>query len=166
MLELATAGGSDLLPSDREVARPGPSYTVDTLKALRRSEPLVWLIGRDALADIPSWHRAAELSSLCHLLVLDRPGGGKAGRFVPAGFEHHETVEGLAKRPSGCVFYLADAMLDISASQVRQTIAGGGDASALLAPDVWSYIKAQELYGSCERERGQAPGAIPSRTVN
>ncbi|MDE0419720.1 MAG: nicotinate-nucleotide adenylyltransferase [Gammaproteobacteria bacterium] len=167
MLELATGGGSDLLPSDREAARPGPSYTVDTLEALRRcsgdgkgrdgaSEPLVWLIGRDALADVPSWHRADELASLCHLLVLDRPGSGNARWFVPTGFECVDTVEGLAKRPNGGLYSLADAMLDVSASQVRQTVSGGGDASALLPPDVWSYIKARGLYRSCDRGWDQA----------
>ena len=168
MLQLATADDPGLVASDLEISRPGPSYTVDTLALVKGTEPLVWLIGRDALADVPSWHRSRELASFCHLLVLDRPGGGRGPPFVPEGFERVDDVAVLAHRPSGGLHCLADAMPDVSASRVRQTIAGGGDAGALLPPDVWSYIKEQGLYrfGAVDREPGRPRGAMPSRPAN
>ena len=148
MLRLATRCDAGLLASDLEVVRPGPSYTVDSLCDLR-GEPLVWLIGRDALADVPSWHRAVELASLCHFLVLDRPGVNGSGPSVPQGFERFDDIAHLAERPSGGLYCLPNAMLDISASQVRRMIAEGGDASALLPCDVWTYIWERGLYRSC-----------------
>ncbi|MDE0036136.1 MAG: nicotinate (nicotinamide) nucleotide adenylyltransferase [Gammaproteobacteria bacterium] len=148
MLRLATRRDAGLLASDLEVVRPGPSYTVDSLSGLRGGDPLVWLIGRDALADVPSWHRAGELASLCHLLVLDRPGVNGFGPPVPQGFERLDDIAHLAERPSGGLYCLPNAMLDISASQIRRMIAEGGDASALLPCDVWTYIWQRGLYRS------------------
>lgn len=150
MLHLATCQDAGLLASDLEVVRPGPSYTVDSLREFRDGEPLVWLIGRDALADVPSWHRAGELAALCHFVVLDRPGADASGPLVPRGFERVDDVAQLVERPSGGLYCLPNAMLGISASQVRRTIAAGGDASALLPPDVRAYIWEQGLYRSCE----------------
>ncbi len=148
MLQLATRQSVGLAPCDLEIARPGPSYTVDTLASLRGGGPLVWLIGRDALADVPSWHRAEELAALCHFVVLDRPGDVDAPRLVPHGFELVDAAAELVARASGALYCLPDAMLDVSASEVRRRIAVGGNASALLPPDVWTYICSQGLYGA------------------
>lgn len=168
MLRLATGQDSELLASDLEILRPGPSYTVDSLNELRGVEPLAWLIGRDALADVPAWHRAGDLASLCHLVVLERPGHHRDAPFVPRGFEIVDTVSDLVERPGGGLYCLPNAMLDISASQVRRIVAEGGDAGALLPSDVWTYIWQHGLYGCCGVERGQAQpqGGMPSRPVN
>ena len=107
------------------------------------------MIGRDALADVPSWHRAGELASLCHLLVLDRPGVNGSEPLVPRGFERVDDLAQLVERPNGGLYCLPNAMLGVSASQVRRMIAGGGDASALLPSDVWTYIWERGLYGCC-----------------
>ncbi|MCY3623668.1 MAG: nicotinate (nicotinamide) nucleotide adenylyltransferase [Gammaproteobacteria bacterium] len=154
MLRLATRQEAGLLASDLEVGRPGPSYTVDSLGDLHGGEPLVWLIGRDALADVPSWHRADRLASLCHFVVLDRPGVGACEPFVPRGFERVHDLARLDERPSGGLYCLPNAMLSISASQVRRMIAQGGDASALLPCDVWTYIWEQGLYKPGESKVG------------
>ena len=163
MLCLATREDAEVSACDLEIDRPGPSYTVDSLKQLSGTDPLAWLIGRDALVDVPSWHRAGELASLCHFVVLDRPGDGGITPFVPPGFDKVEDVADLAGRASGGLYCLPTAMLDISASRVRRRIAEGDDASALLPPDVWSYIKDNGLYRSRGNEtagitlQGEAP---------
>ena len=154
MLDVATRDCPDLLASDLEVVRPGPSYTVDTLLELREAEPLVWLIGRDALRDVPSWHRAGELPTLCNFLVLDRPGSGDP--FVPPGFEWVDEIAGLAGHQTGRLYRLADSMPDVSASDVRRAVTGGGDAGALLPPGVWTYIRDRGLYGF--RRNRSGPG--------
>ena len=148
MLCLA-AQAAEVLPSDLEIVRPGVSYTVESLSQLRGAEPLLWLIGRDALADVPSWHRANELASLCHLVVLDRPGHDRYPPVVPPGFEIVDTVSALGERRCGGLYCLPNAMLDISASQVRRIVVSGGDARALLPPEVWAYICRRGLYRSC-----------------
>lgn len=146
MLELVAEVDASLVLSDAEISRPGPSYTVDTLADLVGENPLVWLIGRDALQDIGSWHQVERLSSLCHLLVLDRPGETRSRPAAPPGFHQVEDARRLAVRASGGLAWLADSMLDISASQVRRMIDRGEDASALLTGEVWSYIRTHGLY--------------------
>ena len=153
MLELVAETDPSLVPSDAEISRPGPSYTVDTLAQAAGRGPLVWLIGRDALQDIDSWHHVEQLASLCHLLVLDRPGDARPRPAAPPGFRLVDDAGQLAERPSGGLAWLADSMLDISASQVRRMIAGGKDVSALLTDEVWSYIRAHGLYGPRSKPR-------------
>lgn len=77
MLDLAVVGEPGLCVDRRELARSGPSWTVDTLTELRREfgsdAPIAWLIGADSLLQLASWHRWHELFDLAHILVVDRP---------------------------------------------------------------------------------------------
>ena len=147
MLGLAVGTEAGLARSDLEIVRPGPSYTVDTLRALASDVPVVWFIGADALADVASWHRSEALAALCHLLVLDRPGCNADTTSPPRGFVEAEDAAELTRHQSGRIHYLKAEMPDISASRVRTTIAAGGDASAWLPQRIWAYIKAHGLYG-------------------
>ena len=61
--------------SDREINRPGPSYTIDTvLELLDEADDVDVLIGADLVAQLPSWHRAEELRELVAVGVIPRPG--------------------------------------------------------------------------------------------
>src|SRR6186713_1774117 len=65
------------LVDDRELRRPGPSYTILTLEELRAergAQPLALILGMDAFAGIGSWHRAGELIDFAHFVVAQRPG--------------------------------------------------------------------------------------------
>lgn len=136
--------------SARERARPGPSYTVATLAEMGGGEPLVWLLGDDALAGVNRWHRADELAGLCHLLVLARPGRVAPERAPapPPGFRRVASPDAFRRQPSGGIHYLPAAMMDISATGVRAGIARQEDTSALLSPRVWAYIRCRGLYGA------------------
>ncbi len=62
---------------DREITRPGRSYTVMTLEELRAeapARPLALIVGADALAGLPQWHRWREIFELAHIVVVARPG--------------------------------------------------------------------------------------------
>ena len=76
MLELALADSPEFILDTREVARSDASYTVDTLRALRQELgtriPLVWIIGSDQLARLPTWHQWETLLTLAHLAVATR----------------------------------------------------------------------------------------------
>ena len=146
MLCLAAESNPGLLASDHEIARAGPSYTVDTLSELFGDEPLVWFIGRDALGAMASWHRVDELPALCHLLVFDRPGAVGCAA-VPAGFRPVAQAVDLAEQASGGVYFTDAPMLDVSATRVRRAIVEDRDPSALLTPQVWAYIRSHGLYG-------------------
>lgn len=78
LLDLAVAGEAGLIVDRRELHRPGPSYTVDTLRELRAEfgphAPIVWMVGGDSVFDLHTWHRWRELFDLGHLLAIARPG--------------------------------------------------------------------------------------------
>jgi len=77
MLSLALAGSPGFELDRTELDRPAPSYTVDTLESFARRDPrspLVLLLGADAAADLPSWHRSERIPELARVVVFARPG--------------------------------------------------------------------------------------------
>ena len=138
MLHAALHGQSRLTLDTRELERKGPSYTIDTLHELRAEQgdrPLVLLIGADAFAGLPSWHRWRELFAVAHIGVLSRPDVDAvlsedlqretAGRWVGE-------VSTLRKQPAGRLIELAVTPLVISATRIRELLAAGRDPRYLL----------------------------------
>lgn len=77
MLRLAFRGMKGVRISPMELRRPAPSYTVDTLRALKRRWPsaaLFLLMGADAYRDLGKWHRPGEIRRLATVAVFPRPG--------------------------------------------------------------------------------------------
>lgn len=78
MVRLAIAGNPLFDLDLREMQRETPSYTIDTLAAVRAErgehQPLAFIIGQDSLLTLDQWHRWQDILSLCHLLVCQRPG--------------------------------------------------------------------------------------------
>lgn len=78
MLELAIAGEPGLRVDRRELRRPGPSYTVDTLFELRselgEEVAIAWLIGADSLLQLHTWYRWRRLFDLAHIVAVPRRG--------------------------------------------------------------------------------------------
>jgi nicotinate-nucleotide adenylyltransferase len=141
MLELAVAGQRGLSVDPRELRRDGPSYTRDTLVELRGEVPadrsIALLLGADAFAGLPTWHRWRELFELAHVVVMTRPGHAVA----PDGALADEVrarltsdVTALQRSPSGGVLQLPVTPLEISASAVRDILAAGRDPRWLV-PD-------------------------------
>jgi nicotinate-nucleotide adenylyltransferase len=131
MLEVALQGQSRLIVDARELARSGPSWTVDTLAELRAEHgdrPLVLLLGADAFAGLPGWHDWRRLFELAHIGVLSRPGEQAAlpgelqqairGRWV-------ERSTALQCAPAGHLVALAVTPLEISATRIRELLAAG-----------------------------------------
>ena len=141
LLRAALAGQNRLGLDLRELARPGPSYSVDTLTELRAEQgtqrPLLLLLGQDAFAGLPTWRRWMQLFQLAHIVVLTRPASlpiwpdslqqqwRKRAVTAPAA---------LRATPAGAVFNLRVSALEISASQVRALLAAGREPRYLL-PD-------------------------------
>lgn len=140
MLERAVAGQERLSVDARELKRSGPSYTVDTLVELRaelpREQSIAILLGDDAFAGLPTWHRWHELFELAHIVVMTRPGHG--GELPPELAEEVKrrsaNVGAISQTPAGHVAHISVTPLEISASYVRQILAAGRDARWLL-PD-------------------------------
>ncbi len=76
--------------SDREITRPGPSYTFDTVvELLEEAQEVDLLIGADLVSQLPTWHRAEELRDLVDVGVVPRPG---ALLEAPAGWRCYEIL--------------------------------------------------------------------------
>lgn len=159
MLELAIAGERGLRVDARELGREGPSYTVDTLRALRDecgpSRPLVWVIGADSLAQLPGWHRWRELFHFGHVLAVARPGhaldAAIPGDAGDASFllDRVREPRGLLEAPAGGLALLpVDPLRTESSTAVRERIAAGAHWEALVPPPVAAYIDRHRLYAA------------------
>lgn len=151
MLELVAGGG--LTVDARELARPGVSYTADTLDHLRAEvgdrRPLAFVAGRDVAAHIGDWERGAHLPLLSHLIVLARPAseGGGADATPALAWRRAGDLRELTTRPAGLVYYLHNRTLDISSTTIRALIARRRAPRYLLPGAVWNYIRRHRLYG-------------------
>ena len=135
MVALAAAGRPELVPSDLELRRDGPSYTVDTVAALREAHPgaeVVLVIGSDQLPTVPEWREPARLLDLCTLAVVARPGVETA---VPPGLPG-ETM--IRRVPS--------SELAVSSSDLRQRLREGESVRFLVPDAVADYIAKRGLY--------------------
>jgi nicotinate-nucleotide adenylyltransferase len=157
MLELALAGQQRLKLDTRELDRPGPSFTFDTLLSLRTEfgaqRSLILLLGADAFAGLPTWHRWRELFELAHIVVLTRPGHAAvwpADLAAAVAPRQRGAVESLRTVAAGQVLELAVTPLEISASQVRSELAAGREPRWLLpdalvaAPELLTIYRARE----------------------
>lgn len=138
MLHAALQKQGRLAVDTRELRRGGPSYTYDTLCELRAevgARPLVLLLGVDAFAGLPSWHRWRELFEVAHLGVLSRPGvEPELPHTLWTEIEARRTddVAELHAHPAGRVIELAVTPLEISATRIRELLAAGRDPRYLL----------------------------------
>jgi nicotinate-nucleotide adenylyltransferase len=139
MLETAVRDIAGVRVVDVELRRPGASYTIDTLEALRSSHPGVepwWVVGADAVRRIHEWHRSDELLGMVHLVVVQRAG---AGRFD----EGEARALGLARERT---MVLDITPPDISATDVRRRVARRESIAGLVPRPVADIISASGLY--------------------
>src|SRR5690606_19404806 len=161
MLEAAVADEPRFVVDRRELDRSGPSYTVDTLESLRLDFPdatLCLLLGMDAFAGLPGWHRWQDVLELAHVVVAERPGArlpddGELGRLVR---ERRTTDAGdLAAARTGRIHVEPVTQLDISASGLRAAIRAGRDPRYLVPDAVRRIIFDTECYAEKETEDGE-----------
>lgn len=138
LLQAALRGQDRLGLDTRELTRGGPSYTVDTLAELRAAvgdRPLVLLLGADAFAGLPGWHRWRELFALAHIGVLSRPGVARtwpqalAAEMDARRVDDPRLLHGLA---AGKLVELAVTPLEVSATRIRELLAAGREPRYLL----------------------------------
>ena len=141
MCRLATADDPRFSVSDVEVKRSGPSYTVDTLLALRAANPhaeLFLVLGWDAAALFRSWHRPDEVLALAPIVVVTRPGRRSPGSqdLAAAGLQPGRVVVCERATPA------------VSASAIREAVREGRSIAELVPEAVARFISSAHLYGA------------------
>lgn len=125
MARLAVEGLEGIVASDYELLLPKPSYTWNTLEALRRDYPdreFVLMIGGDNWALFDKWYHANDIRQNYQMIVYPRRG-------------YEGGIEGLD-------------LIDISSTEIRQRIQAGQDISQLVPKVVAEYIKNHQLYAT------------------
>ncbi len=132
MVALACADRSGLESCDAEISRPGATYTVDTLRLLKKAHPeddYCYILGRDAAQTLHKWRDIGDIAALASFAVIDRPGTGQ----MPV-------IPGLNMESVS-----ADCP-DIGSGAVRRKVAAGEDIGGLVPDSVAAYIHRKGLY--------------------
>jgi nicotinate-nucleotide adenylyltransferase len=130
MVERAIAGSPGMRLERCELDRPGPSYTVDTLRAVGAREPgvsLVLLVGSDAAEGLSRWHEAGDVSRLARIVAFGRAGGGR--KAVPPGIE-----------------FITVPAVEISSTAVRERVRRGQSIRYWVPEAVAEFIASRGLY--------------------
>lgn len=154
MTRLAVADHPLFEVSDIENQRPEKSYSIETLRLFRQqfgfATEIFFIVGLDAMLEIDTWKDYREIFTLCHFVVLDRPG-----------YDPDELITIMCQKfncdfqadrqmfihPDGNrIFFRPITRLDISSTQVRQLAAQGLSLRFLLPESVRRYILENKLY--------------------
>ena len=137
MTVVATASNPRFSVSRADIERPGPTYTIDTLKDLREAYgndvELFFITGADALAAILGWREVAGLFELAHFVGVSRPGYAQAD---------------LSGFPEGSVTLVEVPALAISSTDCRARVRRGHPVWYLVPDGVVQYIDKRHLYRS------------------
>ncbi|MBK8460309.1 MAG: nicotinate-nucleotide adenylyltransferase [Micropruina sp.] len=148
MTTIATASNPRFSVSRVDIDRPGSTFTLDTLRDLRRQRgeevDLFFITGADALSQILTWHGVLELFDLAHFVGVSRPG-------VPLG-EHD-----ITHLPEDKVTLLEVPALAISSTDCRERVAAGQPIWYLVPDGIVQYIAKRGLY----RQPAEPPGDRP-----
>ena len=130
MVEAAISEDSRFSASDIELKRTGNTYAIDTVQQLLDENPsnqYFWIVGADALAGMPTWHKFEELKELIEIVGVNRNGVGQ----VDVGFDYK---------------FVEIPEIKISATEIRERIKSGKSVKYLVPSSVEHLIGEQGLY--------------------
>ncbi len=131
MVELAVTGLGGFVADGRELRRPAPSYTIDSLRELTAENPsaeLMLIMGADVFARLREWREPDAIRSLARVAVCHRPGADVSG----------ESPDFTVEVPA----------LDLSSSLVRRRAAAEKSIAGWVPGAVADYIVASRIYRS------------------
>jgi len=156
MLALAVAGHPAFAVSRLEAEREGPSFSIDTLKALRAllgpEAELFFIIGMDAFAEIHTWKAYRQLLDHASFVVIGRPDHCQqsCGQTVQADFPGYLFNKALGcwqgEVGQGAIYPLAMVPMEISSTRIREAVRQGRPISHLVPTAVADYIAVHRLY--------------------
>ena len=156
MVRLAIAGNPHFSLSDIELKSPGKSYSIGTIQFFRQRYgsdlDLFFILGMDAFLEIGTWKSFQKLFSLCHFIVMTRPGFDKdfsvdiiPGEIADA-FTYQEGENRFIHRDGYSVYVQGVTFLDISSTNIRQEIHEGRSIRYLVPREVERYIERYRFY--------------------
>lgn len=157
MAALATAElGRRAEVSDRELRRDGPSYTSDTLAALRREYPedTLWLLmGSDMFLSLQTWHAPEKIMALARIAPFSREAEDESAAFA--------AQKARLEREYGAQICIVQnpEVRELSSTEVRAALAAG-QGSNLLPPAVYGYVLREHLYGTHKVLTGLTPDEL------
>ncbi len=155
MLELAVRDKGGMQVDPRECRSDTPSYTYDTLSAIRSEQPnavLHLLLGLDAFLAFSTWHRWQEIFELAHVIVVARPGYELSEAKLESVLRDElrkrkvDEVDDVKHSSAGKILFLSLKTADISSTEVRMSVRSHKDVSQYLDEDVAAYIRTHKLY--------------------
>jgi len=140
MVEMAVASNPYFEVSLVDIKRPGPSYSVDTVRILQEElgpqAELFFIMGVDSLAGILTWHKPEVFIRQCKIVAVNRPGYGVDINAL-------ETVlPGIKER----VLFIKAPEIGISSTELQQRVREGLPIKYQVPPEVERYIYEHNLY--------------------
>jgi len=142
MLKLAVKGREGLEVSDMELKRAGKSFTIDTIRALKKKKDAEYFFfaGSDSIKFLPEWKEVDELLKECTFVLMIRPGFMLDEMSIAAKKLKRETIERLERNLT------VVRQVDISSTEIRKRVRAGRPISHLTPPAVAQYIEKHKLY--------------------
>jgi nicotinate-nucleotide adenylyltransferase len=141
MLQLAISDQAEYSISRLELERQGPSYAVQSIEQMKSKAAagaeLYFILGWDALLNLPQWYDAERLIKICRIIAAPRPKYPRPDVKLVA-----KQLPGLVGRCS----VMEKPLIDISSTQIRQRIAEGQSIHDLVPASVEEYIQNHNLY--------------------
>ena len=136
MLKIAVEGNPNFEISDMELKRKGISYTIDTIKMIKKEQglnkkDLFYLIGSDSLLEFHKWKEPKEILNECQVIVAIRPGFRPSD--IPAWILHNIQFANIPR-------------FEISSTNIRHRWVENKTIRYLVTLPVWNYINENGLY--------------------
>lgn len=144
MVECALQQVEDIRVVRMEIDREGMTYTVDSLReivsALGKDVELYYIVGEDALLDIPHWREYEKVMEMTNLIVFSRNG--------MSDIDQAHALRQL-KKYKNRIFFAKEALMECSSTAIRKRCAQGLSLQGMVLPAVEDYIKKHGLYAAC-----------------
>ncbi|MEY4960727.1 MAG: hypothetical protein RL610_906 [Pseudomonadota bacterium] len=162
MVQAAIQNNVHFILDEREIYRPGTSYSVDTVRELGQEMgedvTLCLVMGADAFMRLGEWHDWHDLFSLCHIIIAARPGHDLTAHLdsLPQALREESSrrwahsLADLESAQCGLIYIAPTILLDISATVIRTLISTQSSARHLLPEAVLDYIETNHLYSGEE----------------
>ena len=157
MVVKSLANMDGLVPSDIEIYRKGPSFTIDTIHAFQnrygRSHHFFLMMGSDAFFDIPSWKNQKAIFAAVSIIVMPRPGAGKnqairsfLDEHIAQGYRWQQKENRFEHASLQPVSICPVPQIDISSTLIRSRVKQHLSIKGLVPPPVEEIISKRKLY--------------------